>query len=100
MADDLTLLDDLGSDEPDPLLEELLQDALTPYCNVLSPEQLADYRAFLTVFITTHPSTAPRYHRLRRRSVTGRSAGVPHERPELQTEAQDRLDGTSNGRKR
>jgi len=98
MADDPTLSSDLGMDEPEPLLEELLQDALAPYLNVLSPEQVADYRALLTVFLTTHPSAAPRYQHLRRRGVTGTSAGVPHEPPDRR--AQERLDGTSNGRKR
>ena len=54
-------------DEDDPLLEELIADALRPYRAALSPEQLADYRAFLAIFFTTHPAVAPRYERLRER---------------------------------
>lgn len=60
--------DDLD-EEDDPLLDEILHDALAPYVDALTPEQLADYRAFLAVFITTHPATAPRYQRLRERQV-------------------------------
>ena len=54
-------------DEDDPLLEELIADALRPYLAALSPEQIADYRAFLAIFFTTHPAVAPRYERLRDR---------------------------------
>lgn len=66
------------ADADDPFIEECLQDALGPYMGVLSPEQVADYRSFLTIFLTTHPAAGPIYQRLRARRVANTaSAEVP-----------------------
>jgi hypothetical protein len=59
----------------DPFIEECLQDALGPYMGVLSPEQVADYRDFLTIFLTTHPAAAPIYQSLRARRVANAASG-------------------------
>ncbi|WP_437894303.1 hypothetical protein [Sorangium sp. So ce124] len=72
--------DDMLADEgEDPVIETCLRDALAPFTKVLSPEQLLDYRRYLTVFIKTHPSAAPLYERLRGRAALDASAAVPKE---------------------
>lgn len=59
----------------DSVVEECLRDALGPYTAALSAEELADYRTFLTLFITTHPAAAPLYQRLRKRPVPAKGSG-------------------------
>lgn len=105
MADDP--IEAAEADEDDPIVEECIRDALAPYLRVFSPEELADHRAFLTVFIKTHPAAAPLYERLRKRRVASASGDVPRERPlaapardEGSTEVAGRLNGTSNGRRK
>ena len=53
------------NNEEDPILEEILHDSLGPLMADLSPEELADHRRVLTMFIKTHPAAAPRYESLR-----------------------------------
>ncbi|WP_437623720.1 hypothetical protein [Sorangium sp. So ce1151] len=98
--------DDLDSaDGEDPLLASCLDDALGPYLGALSPEEIEDYRRFLTVFITTHPAAAPLYDRLRARppvlSESGEVAreGAGAEGAMAETAAPDLGDGTFGGRR-
>ncbi|WP_437586861.1 hypothetical protein [Sorangium sp. So ce1000] len=79
MRDDASQDDMLADEGEDPVIEACLRDALAPYMKALSPEQLLDYRRYLTVFIKTHPSAAPLYERLRGRVALDASAAVPKE---------------------
>ncbi|WP_437808701.1 hypothetical protein [Sorangium sp. So ce1078] len=88
--------DDLPIDDDgeDPVIEACLRDALAPYMELLSPEEILDYRRYLTVFITTHPAAAPLYERLRARpQALGESAAVAKEGEE-ERGAPARPDGT------
>jgi hypothetical protein len=91
-----------AAEEEDPVVEECLRDALAPYLDVLPPEEIADHRALLTLFIKTHPAAAPLYERLRKRRVTASSSDVPRERPNAGAAPTSpaRLNGTTNGRRR
>lgn len=60
----------------DPLIEECIRDALEPWMKVLTPEQIAEHRALLKVFITTHPAAKPLYERLRLRTPSIGGSGV------------------------
>jgi hypothetical protein len=62
-------------EEEDPILEEILHDSLGPLMAELSPEELADHRRVLTMFIKTHPAAAPRYERLRAGRIAVLSSG-------------------------
>lgn len=62
--------------DEDPVVEACIRDALSPYEGALSQEELADYRRFLALFITTHPAAAPLYERLRARPATVAESGV------------------------
>lgn len=53
----------------EPVLEEIVADALDPYTDALTPEQVSELRAFLRLYITTHPSASRRYERLRTRAA-------------------------------
>jgi hypothetical protein len=59
--------------EGDRLVDELVDGALAPYMAALSPEQIAERRAFIGAFITTHPTAGPLFERLRKRRVTATS---------------------------
>lgn len=78
-SDDDALLDD-DFDPSCPVLNELLTDALAPYLNALTPEEVEEERAFLTLYITTHPHMEPIYQRLRKRRGLGGS-GELRKRP-------------------
>lgn len=85
-------------EEEDPIVEECVRDAVAPYLGVLSPEELAEYRSFLVVFITTHPTTAPIYERLRKRpAVLAESGEVAREGAIPADLEQARGDGTFGG---
>ncbi|WP_437906965.1 hypothetical protein WME95_03315 [Sorangium sp. So ce327] len=85
--------------DADPIVEACLADALGPYLGVLSPEELEDYRRFLTVFITTHPAAAPLHARLRAKGyVPAGSGAVAREGGGASEEAAAPDDGTSGGR--
>jgi hypothetical protein len=87
-------------EEEDPIVAECLRDALGPYEGALSPEELADYRAFLTLFITTHLAAAPLYERLRKKPLVVSESGVmPRERAAAHVETPVLGTGTS-GRSR
>ncbi|MEP7123531.1 MAG: hypothetical protein ABJE95_21565 [Byssovorax sp.] len=86
-------------DEPDPILDECLSDALGGLLDVLSPEELADHRRMLTMFIKTHPAASARYERL----TAGRIVVVASGDPVGETEATPlalpiKGDGTFGGR--
>jgi hypothetical protein len=84
----------------DSILEECLRDALGPYIAALSPEELADYRAFLTLFITTHPAAAALYARLRKRPVDASGSGVTAREGATREDAETFAgDGTFGGRR-
>jgi hypothetical protein len=85
------------ADEEDPIVEECIRDALGPYGAALSPEELADYRKFLSVFITTHPAAAPLHQRLRKRKATVASGEVEREGDGAEEAAAVRSDGTFGG---
>src|SRR5689334_22939679 len=85
-------------EEEDPIVEECVRDALTPYVRILSPEGLAEHRSFLIVFIMTHPATAPLHERLRKRpAVLAESGEVAREGTIAADPEQARGDGTVGG---
>src|SRR5262245_14543127 len=82
-------------DDEDPIVEECIRDALGPYLEVLSPEEVADDRRFLAAFITTHPAAVTLHERLRKRSTTRiRSGSVPLDEPATEEEPEAQDDGT------
>ncbi|WP_437756845.1 hypothetical protein [Sorangium sp. So ce1389] len=106
MTQNLSEHDDLGgADGEDPLLASCLDDALGSYIGALSPDEVEDYRRFLTVFITTHPAAAPLYDRLRARPpVLSESGEVAREGAGAEGAMADRAavepdDGTFGGRR-
>jgi hypothetical protein len=80
--------------EEDPIVEACLRDALSPYESALSPEQLADYRRLLIVFIKTHPAAAPLYERLRERPAVLAASGVVARDGDTAAEGAAPCDGT------
>lgn len=78
MEDSLLELDEktAASDAADPLLEELVNDALGPFADALPEEELADQRAFLLLFFTTHPVAAPIVRSLRAKALAGAKSSV------------------------
>lgn len=80
-------------------MEECIRDALGPFLGLLSPEEIADHRRFLTAFITTHPAAVPLYERLRKRPNTNtRSGDMAREGAPDEDENEVRSDGTSGER--
>ncbi|MEO7330401.1 MAG: hypothetical protein ABI193_17630 [Minicystis sp.] len=55
-------------DEHDPLVQELIHEALAPYQGLLSAELTADMARALELVLTTHPTLAPRVRGLRPRA--------------------------------
>jgi hypothetical protein len=49
----------------DPILEECLRDALEPYLPILTPDEIAEHRAFLIAFFHTHPVASRLYRGVR-----------------------------------
>jgi len=86
---------DEAEDEEDPIVEECIRDALGPYLDILSPEEVADHRRFLVAFITTHPAAVPLYDRLRKRSTARvRSGSAPLDGSAAEEEPEAEDDGT------
>ncbi len=101
MTHDAADNDDLDlTGDADPLLEVVLADALGPYLRALSPEEIEDYRRFLTVFITTHPAAAALDDRLRaRHPILSESGTVAREGAGEGEAAPEPADGTFGGRR-
>ncbi|WP_438027111.1 hypothetical protein [Sorangium sp. So ce233] len=89
----------------DPLVDACVGDALSPYLEALSPEELEEYRRLLAVFITTHPASMPLHDRLLARPVilseSGEVAreGAGSEGAMGPLATPERGDGTSGGRR-
>jgi hypothetical protein len=89
----------VSEDDLDPILEECLNDALGPFVDDLSPEELADHRRFLTMFIKTHPAASARYDRLRGGALVVMASGDPADSAEDGIETPRlKADGTVGGR--
>ncbi len=88
---------DQVGDTQDPVVEECIRDALAPYLEALSPEELTDYRNFLIAFIRTHPVASRLYERLRERSLTSKSGDLAREDAPAEGEALPRANGTFGG---
>lgn len=89
----------VNEDELDPILEECLNDALGPFVDSLSPDELADHRQLLTMFIKTHPAASARYDRLRAGSLVVVASGDPADSAADAVETPRRkADGTVGGR--
>jgi hypothetical protein len=97
MTQDPLKLDETGApvDEEDPVVEECIRDALSPYVGVLSPEEMADHRRLLVAFITTHPVVVPLYERLRKRPANEKSGEMARDG----ATAEDVGNGTVGGRR-
>lgn len=86
----------------DPIVEECLRDAITPFEGMLSPEEVEEHRRFLTLFILTHPAAS----RLHQRLVSGQRPTVAGSGPVAKDGAlvndspeEEVADGTVGGRR-